>query len=195
MRGGVGEKAADPRVRDNDNRLGGSWPGCCWHALKEFALAVLKTVPHPSDENLSKLASITKESVGDAGEFVRSIAAMSPKLDTVATPKKWAYLILKKLFQKKSQVADPFGVVEHIYADFDYPEELEGFVRWMPATEPVATPEGGTAKMYQKWQQYLSPVRCSLVQVLAGNRKWLRRGLSMNTSGVGAESILESEAY
>lgn len=58
-----------------------------WHALKEFALAVLKAVPHPSDESLSKLASITKESVGDAGEFVRSIAARSPKLDTVATPK------------------------------------------------------------------------------------------------------------
>ena len=52
--------------------------------------------------------------------------------------------------------ADPLGIVEQIYADFDYPHEMVGFVRWMPAAEPVLNEESGLQIMYRNWLAYLS---------------------------------------
>ena len=104
-----------------------------WHALSELAQAALRLAPNREDENLLRLAHVTKEDATVAGEFARAAAATGPKLDETAARKKWAYLLLKRLYEKKTEVADPLGLVEHIYADFDYPEELEGFVRWMPS--------------------------------------------------------------
>lgn len=127
-----------------------------WYALKQFAEAALRNFPEADDENLSALARLTKQEAGTAGEFVRSLAGMGPQLDETVARKKWAYLLLKKLYEDRSQVPDPFGIVEHIYADFDYPEELEGFVRWMPATEQVSSPEEGASRMDQKWRTYLA---------------------------------------
>jgi hypothetical protein len=127
-----------------------------WHALNELAQAALRLAPNKEDENLLRLTHVTKEDAIVAGEFARAAAVTGPKLDETTARKKWAYLLLKRLYEKKTEVADPLGLVEHIYADFDYPEELEGFVRWMPATEPVSSPEEAAVTMDQKWQRYLA---------------------------------------
>ena len=127
-----------------------------WHALSELAQAALRLTPDNQDENLLRLAHLTKEEASVAGEFARAMTANGPKLDEITARKKWAYLLLKRVYEKKSEVAYPLGLVEHVYADFDYPEELEGFVRWMPAVEPVLSPEEGAAMMDQKWQKYLA---------------------------------------
>lgn len=42
----------------------------------------------------------------------------------------WLYLALDWLHEHRDEYADPFEVVEMLYADFDYPSEIEGFVRF-----------------------------------------------------------------
>ncbi len=39
--------------------------------------------------------------------------------------------------ENRETVEDPFAVVEELYADFDYPEEIAGFVRYMPPEDPL----------------------------------------------------------
>jgi hypothetical protein len=124
-----------------------------WRTLKEFAQAALQSTPE--DDELLQLASVRKEDASKAEGLARQLASRGPELDETTAQKKWLYLLLKRLYENRSSVADPFGLVEHVYADFEYPQELEGFVRWMPATEAVSTLEEGAARMDRKWRTYL----------------------------------------
>ena len=58
---------------------------------------------------------------------------------------KWLYLSLASLFENKEYMDDPLSVVEDIYADFEYPPEIQSFVRYMPATDNYA-PRDHTAE-------------------------------------------------
>ena len=124
-----------------------------WRTVKQLAEVDLES--GLSGDELSRLAVLTKDDASTSSDLVLSLAARRPAPDPMVVQKKWMYLLLKKLYDNKNHIADPYGLVEQIYADFDYPEELAGFIRWMPATEPVATLEEGASRMDRKWQKYL----------------------------------------
>lgn len=58
------------------------------------------------------------------------------------------------------EVDDPLGEVEEIYSDFDYPEEMENFVRYMPASngydQTRHTLEENNRRLFESWERYLS---------------------------------------
>ncbi|MGH8477564.1 MAG: DUF2247 family protein, partial [Methylococcales bacterium] len=60
-------------------------------------------------------------------------------------------------------VSDPLSEVEAIYADFDYPPEIEAFVSYMPVTDGYDPSqhsiEKNKARLFSKWKQYLSDAR------------------------------------
>lgn len=62
----------------------------------------------------------------------------------------WLYIILKTLYENKENYDDPLQEVEIIYADFDYPCEIEELVRYMPKNN---THDEST--LYKKWQAYI----------------------------------------
>ncbi|GGY20439.1 DUF2247 family protein [Paludibacterium paludis] len=55
------------------------------------------------------------------------------------------------------------GEVETIYAEFDYPSEIENFVRYMPVTdgyEPSLHSKAENEKrLFENWKKYLDAVR------------------------------------
>ncbi|MBL1230085.1 DUF2247 family protein [Enterococcus sp. BWB1-3] len=61
---------------------------------------------------------------------------------------KWRYFILKELYAKKSNYEDFNEKVEEIYADFDYPEDMAGFIGYMPSVDGKS--------MEESWQEYLT---------------------------------------
>lgn len=73
--------------------------------------------------------------------------------------KKFLYLLLNWVFEHKEQFSDPLQMVETIYADFDYPEEISNFVRYMPLSQPVSLLlERKVARMerlFNNWEVYL----------------------------------------
>jgi hypothetical protein len=83
-------------------------------------------------------------------------------LDEGTARKKWLYVVLKRLYEERDQFPDPLGLVEEIYAAFDYPEEMEDFVRWMPAKQPVADERSGLARIEQNWRSYLERTATAL---------------------------------
>ena len=64
----------------------------------------------------------------------------------------WLYLALDWLSVERGDFSDPYEMIEMLYADFDYPPEIEGMVRFMPAPPGAAT---GLGVIDQHWREYL----------------------------------------
>jgi len=64
----------------------------------------------------------------------------------------WLYLVLLLTFERRNVSGDPLSEVEQIYADFDYPDEMQGFVPFLPAPEGQ-TP--GREGIEARWSAYL----------------------------------------
>ncbi|EGO64878.1 DUF2247 family protein [Acetonema longum] len=106
------------------------------------------------NQTLLDLASLYKgESVQP---YLDELARLDSGQDDTILNEKWLYLVLDWVFENKDNYADPLGIVEQIYADFDYPEVIASFVRYMPSDEPpLGTLELNEARLYEKWKDYL----------------------------------------
>lgn len=64
----------------------------------------------------------------------------------------WLYLVLDWLYSRRAHLSDPLGEIETVYADFDYPDEIDGLVRYLPA--PPGQPSGASA-LEDRWRDFL----------------------------------------
>ena len=70
--------------------------------------------------------------------------------------RKWAFLILAWVYEHRDSFEDPLDLVEKLYADLDYPEQVAPFVRYMPTDEPDLGSRGqNEQRLFQKWAEYL----------------------------------------
>lgn len=73
---------------------------------------------------------------------------------------KWLYIILLWLFIHRGDYSEPLEMVESIYADFDYPEIIKDFVRYMPIDDgydpSMHSYIENTDRLYKKWETYLT---------------------------------------
>lgn len=84
------------------------------------------------------------------------MASQTSEQEDSISQRKFLYAILNWVYEHREHYADPLEVVEIIYADFDYPEEIAGFVRYMPTTDPVlSTLELNRERLFNKWKDYL----------------------------------------
>ncbi|WMD22483.1 DUF2247 family protein [Achromobacter seleniivolatilans] len=79
--------------------------------------------------------------------------------DDLNSQKKWLFIALKWLFENKDDIADPLEIVELIYEDFDFPEEVENFVRYMPPQDGYRPGEHSAKenmeRLFSNWNSYL----------------------------------------
>lgn len=98
-----------------------------------------------------ELASLNFQDLFNAHELLNSLAQDSK---TTKDPSKiWIYILLSWLFENKHNYIDPFEIIDEIYADFGYPEEISTLVRYMPATEDSAKSEN---QLVRNWEKFLS---------------------------------------
>ena len=144
---------------DVPRNLGLSWREIEWAVDKGILgwrsvvdLARLRLDPDESDTAILELAYLTKADASCAGEIVRRLACCEEEPTVVSKPeKKWLFVVLRSLYNRRDQVADPFEMIEIIYGEFDYPEEIAGLVRWMP----ISTPPMRGETIEDKWCSYL----------------------------------------
>jgi hypothetical protein len=86
----------------------------------------------------------------------------NPLISEDELSEKWLYLLLKWLYENKYRFDDPLGIVEEIYADFDYPAEIEGFIRYMPIDnsneelyDSIDQPIKNSERLMKKWLIFL----------------------------------------
>jgi hypothetical protein len=75
--------------------------------------------------------------------------------------RKWTYLQLKAAYEMRDRLRDPLGVVEEIYAKFDYPAPVAAFIRYMP---PAPGMPIGDDALYDRWSRYLADDGAALTQ-------------------------------
>ncbi len=92
------------------------------------------------------------------GELFRELAASEPEKLGLMSVRKWLFLMLAWLFDQKTHIDDPLGEAETIYADFNYPSEIEYFVRYLPVTdgyEPSQhSHEENENRLFANWKKY-----------------------------------------
>ncbi|SDI53076.1 hypothetical protein SAMN05421505_1644 [Sinosporangium album] len=104
--------------------------------------------------------------VGDVNPFVERLAyLLRDEIDSVdqiltaaeADPTEeekgcWIYITSAWVYENREVLSDPFGIAEMLYSEFGYPEEMEGFIRYMPL--PPGT-EPGMDGLLAHWADYL----------------------------------------
>lgn len=105
------------------------------------------------DPLMLELAEVDRGDIAGVRASLRAVDPEDAELFPPLSLRKWAYLQLKAVFELRDRLQDPLGVVEQIYADFDYPSAMAGFVRYMPP--PFDAPIGEAA-LYDRWSSYLA---------------------------------------
>ena len=105
------------------------------------------------DPTILALAEIDRGDIPAVRESLRAVEPEEAELFPPVAVRKWTYLELKAAYEVRDRLKDPLGVVEQIYADFDYPEAVSAFVRYMPPPPGAHT---GEDALYDRWAKYLA---------------------------------------
>jgi hypothetical protein len=117
-------------------------------------LAIQNLESADDSENLAALAAQAADD--PVVELVQKLAADEQPTNAEDIQRKWLYLTLAWAYEGRENLSDALGTVETIYADFDYPESIESFIRYMPSDAPdLGSVSLNEERMMQNWEDYL----------------------------------------
>ena len=88
--------------------------------------------------------------------LVQLLAASEPRLSEDAIRRKWLFIVLAWLYERRAEIEDPLGVVELVYADFGYPEEIASFVRYMPMVgRDLGSVRANEDRLLNRWKEFV----------------------------------------
>lgn len=105
-----------------------------------------------------ELACLTGDDANDVWECVARLAVKDVQGDR-RSEEAWIFLVFLWVFINKDAYQDPLGVVEELYANFDYPESVAPIVRYMPAVDSALE---GEDQLYRNWSNMLELSRLEL---------------------------------
>lgn len=138
-----------------------------WNEVK---YGIMQGLFHPRDATEVALDAVER---GADSELILELAASNPhesvlslveRLAACETPqevravqRKWTFLVLAWVFEHRNEYEDPLDIIEKIYADLDYPEQVAPFVRYMPEEGPdLGSKERNEQRLFQRWAAYLN---------------------------------------
>lgn len=125
-------------------------------AVDAAAMAVARG---DNDGSMLQIACLDREDRAGLGAILDELHLPGRIRDPRQSARKWLYLVLKDLYERRDDFPDALEIVEEIYADFDYPPTIEGFVRYMPL-QPGDEP--GVPAMMARWRQFLDAEHAAL---------------------------------
>lgn len=116
------------------------------------SIDVINYATYILDEGILGFDLVLKVAIADEYEdvlpYIHELSNLENFEDNQAVEDKWRYVILKELHDKKSNCDNFNEKVEEIYADFDYPEDMAGFIGYMPSIDGK--------NMEESWKEYLT---------------------------------------
>jgi len=102
-----------------------------------------------------ELAILDKDE--DISPFLKKLTMLEKLEDEEYIKAKWLYAVLWSLYQKRNSYEDALEMVERIYSDFDYPQNIASLIRYMPSEEgDLGSRELNAELLYKKWERYLN---------------------------------------
>jgi hypothetical protein len=111
-------------------------------------IAISHVTASDDSPDVVELASVLPHERCKVPEIVRRLTKRGPE----CSKDKWLFLLLAWLYEHRDDIEEPLGGVEELYADFDYPEEMASFVRYMPPQDPSRV---GESYLFDAWRRYL----------------------------------------
>lgn len=105
------------------------------------------------DPTMVGLDQLDRDDIAGVREHLRAADPDDAELFPPSSVRKFTYLQLRAAFDLRDHIKDPLGVVEQIYAEFDYPASVAAFVRYMPPPPGAGL---GEQALYDRWAQYLA---------------------------------------
>lgn len=106
-----------------------------------------------------ELSESSKREAYRIGELLKQLSESSDERSDEVAEAKWLYLNLAWLFENRDNEIDPLGEVEALYAEFNYPEEVVSFVRYMPVLDGYDpgkhTSEENQSRLIANWCKFL----------------------------------------
>jgi hypothetical protein len=122
------------------------------HASTVIYWAVHEVNDGDDDPFMLEIASLLSDDVDELPDVLAQADFPDHIHDPRESARKWLYLQLKAAYERRHDLTDPLGVVEEIYASFDYPPTIERFVRYMPL-QPDDAP--GEVALFERWAMFL----------------------------------------
>ncbi|EAF2801660.1 DUF2247 family protein [Listeria monocytogenes] len=121
-------------------------------SVSEYVVYLMEKGDQDLQDEIINLAWGNKNDVDD---YVYNYL-LKNNVNTDTVKDKYLYVLLKLVWENKSNYADPLEVIEYIYADFDDPSEIEHLVRYMPMKHKnMGSIELNVAEMYKDWEAFL----------------------------------------
>ncbi|MEM6160100.1 DUF2247 family protein [Erwinia sp. P6884] len=106
-----------------------------------------------------ELSFIIPGEVNHVAHFLKDLCSELDPEDDLITKRKWLFIVLYWLWNNRNSFEDPLAEVEMIYADFDYPSEIEGFIKYMPPSDGYDPSKHSQMEninhLMNKWKNYL----------------------------------------
>jgi hypothetical protein len=119
----------------------------CLTDEEAIGLAIDHVTAGDESSDVVDLASVLPHEKHNVPEIVRRLAERDPE----CSRDKWLFLLLAWLYEHRDTVEEPLAVVEELYADFDYPEEIASFIRYMSPQDPSRV---GEPYLLDTWRRY-----------------------------------------
>jgi hypothetical protein len=128
-----------------------------WRDLVYFAKE--KEIDGVADELELELSTVDKNCVWKVRELAENLRKNeSFKEDDLKN--NWMFLTLSWIYENRENFADPLELVEEVYADYGYPDQLIPFVRFIPPLDgydPAShTKEENVDRLMKNWESYLN---------------------------------------
>ncbi|MFM6081578.1 MAG: DUF2247 family protein, partial [Dolichospermum sp.] len=138
-----------------------TWTEVLWgyeHKLLNFLsvveIAVNSLIDGSDNPLVIELAGLTNQESWRMEEILKELSDKISSGTNSNEYKKWLYLTLDWVYTNLDSFIDPLSEIEEVYADFNYPQEMEQFIRYMPAQngyDPSKyTQEENEKRLYQK---------------------------------------------
>ena len=97
--------------------------------------------------------------------LVDQLADSEPPPPEKEVRNKWLYLVLAWVYEHRDSYPDPLQIVEEVYADFGYPKQISGFVRYMPMEGPdLGSRDANQQRLFERWKKYLEETATSMTR-------------------------------
>ena len=106
-----------------------------------------------TDPSVVGAAELKPDDIAGVRVALRAVDPEDADLYPPISVRRWVFLELKAAYEVRDRLNDPLGVVEQIYADFDYPSSVAAFVRYMPPPRDAPT---GEEALLGRWAQFLA---------------------------------------
>jgi len=86
---------------------------------------------------------------------VRGILESIPIEDAELTRRKWVWLVLSWVYERRHNENDVFDTIDSLYADLGYPEEMVPFGPYAPVYQAKGDPTEMREQVLGEWRRYL----------------------------------------